>query len=59
MWRDGMKNGWGRYVNTNSTQNKAGSAGGAIDNKMQPSNQQYTIVVEEGQWLDDEFQGQP
>ena len=44
-----MRNGWGRYVYCNVHKKSSG---------VQNSNEQNLILIEEGEWVDDEFKGE-
>ena len=48
-WKEGMRNGWGRYVYCNIHKKSSG---------VQNSNEQNLILIEEGEWVDDEFKGE-
>ena len=53
MWKDGMRNGYGRYV-----YNAAGNCSFVSGTSANPK-PAVQIVVEEGQWVEDEFKGEP
>ena len=54
-WRDGMRNGYGRYI-YNAALNASFSL---ISNSQQPPEPPKQLVVEEGEWFEDEFRGEP